>query len=1081
MKTHRPLRFWKSVSFRLLIYTVVGILMLSVISTGIQIYTQYHRDIRQLEATFDYIEKVHVPSISANLFEVNDKLIGIQLQGLLNFPGIVYAEVREEKQGYRYRRMVGDPDLNMRIFKTFDLAHTQSDDAKPFQLGRMMVGATYGKIHESLWSQGVAIGFGTFVQIFLMAIAVFLIAQYTFARPLAQMADYTERLDVSNLDAAFHLRPRRRLFQKPDEIERVADAFNNLRIRLRDDFAKREEMQRRLAESESRFRSLTDNLPIGVYRISPMGLILFANPALAGMFGHVSPSELEGTATADLYFDVDDRRMMRPLYAGTHFLGPIEIQFRKKDGAVFWGSIRARRFEDKDGNLLSVDGTIEDISVRKTAEEAARRRTRELETLYLLGQEGAEGLSLERMFHSAINRLKSVLDADMIVLFLRDGEVLRVRAHSQVYSHEAWYEEVSHEVGKCLCGLAAKGGKPVYSPDVHTDARCVLEECKRAGLRSFAAIPLEIRKENIGVLGVGATEPTDFETFGSFLETAAHTLAIGIKNILLYRSLEENGQQLERRLAELELSRKYLRQSEHRFRSFFDSNPEGVMLLDFEGRIRDVNLAVARITGYEKEAMQGSELPMLMDEESKTDIRSFLEGIQNGILNEKPFEVCCLRPGGISVPVSIRSWLVRDEADELLALGLFLRDMSTEKALAEQKETLERQLQHTQKMEAIGTLAGGIAHDFNNILSGIIGFAELAIEHGPGDNPRLAHFHQRLLEACGRAKELVEQILRFSRQGPTELQPASLAPLVKEVIQFLRSSLPATIEISSRTDADRDRVLCDLTQMHQVLVNLCTNAYHAMREGGGLLTVSMKSVRIDSVRRFQGLEFRPGPALVLEVSDTGHGIPSHCLERVFEPYFTTKEPGEGTGLGLSVTFGIVKSHDGLIEFESDEGVGTTFRVYLPVFEQAVDEREEPTPSIARGSGQRILVVDDELFFIDVLKEHLESLSYDVVGLQSSRRALESIRAHPDYFDLVVTDQTMPELTGVELIRELRKIRGDLPIILCTGFSETVSESTAAQYGISRFLMKPVHRAVLADAVHQLLEGVTPHGTDPGHR
>ena len=420
-------------------------------------------------------------------------------------------------------------------------------------------------------------------------------------------------------------------------------------------------------------------------------------------------------------------------------------------------------------------------------------------------------------------------------------------------------------------------------------------------------------------------------------------------------------------------------------------------------------------------------------------------------------------------------------ADFPIALGLFIRDISIEKLLAAQKTALEQQLQHTRKMEAIGTLAGGIAHDFNNILGGIIGFAELAQEHAPFDVPRLSHFHLRLIEGCNRATELVEQILKFSRQKPMEMQPACITPLVKEVIQFLRAGLPSTIEIVSFLEADTDWVTADLTQLHQVLVNLCTNAYHAMKPGGGRLTVSMKTVHLDTVRRFQGLEIEPGDYLLLEIADTGCGIPAQFRERVFEPYFTTREPNEGTGLGLSVSFGIVKDHNGLIEFDSRSGKGTRFQVFLPTAEKKSETSATALSPIPQGAQERILLVDDELFFLDALREHLEHLNYNVVGFQSSMSALNSFCEHPEYFDLVITDQTMPKMTGVQLIAEMRLILPDIPIILCTGFSETVSESTAEQYGISKFIMKPIHRATLGRAVSELLNGRKPYGTNPGHR
>ena len=938
----------KSISVRLFLCTLAGSLLLAVAGTGIHVHFQYRSDIRRLESTFDLIEKIHVPAIAGNLFAVNDAQIALQLHGLLNFPGIAYAEVREEKEGYTYQRAAGTPDPERRMARTFELRHPMPHAEAPLVLGVLDVAADPGEILRGLRTSAMFIALSTFAQVFVVAVLVFLALHVSVARHLAGLAEYTDRLDLSNLDHAFRLSRKRWFFRDPDEIDRVAEAFDRLRIRLREDIEQQERVQRRLTESEARFRSLTDNLPIGVFRISPEKRIRFANPAMARMFGFDSPDEMEGSSPGDFYANPKDRRPALALYEGRIRLGPMEIPYRRKDGSVFHASLQAVRFEDPDGRLLSVDGTLEDITARKEAESAVRKRNRELETLYRLGQSAADGFSLERALHSAIDHVQDLLGADMVLFFLRDGESLRIKAHSRLVSGTPDFGEIHHEIGRCLCGLAARDGEAVYSRDIRADARCVLEECRETGLRSFAAIPLTTRNENIGVMGVGSMVETDFREHAAFLETAGRTIAVELKNILLFRSLEESAGELARRLEQLEASR------------------------------------------------------------------------------------------------------------------------SAEKSLAEQKTILERQLRHAQKMEAIGTLTGGIAHDFNNILGGIVGFGELAAEYAERDPSRLPHFHGRLLEACARARELVEQILKFGRQRSAELQTVPLTPLVKETVRFLRATLPSTVEIAGTLDAEPDRISADPGQIHQVLVNLCTNAFHAMRPGGGRLALSTENVRLTSERRFQGQEIPPGDYALLAVSDTGKGIPAHFRERIFEPYFTTKTPDEGSGLGLSVSLGIVRNHGGLLEFESREDAGTTFRVYLPVSESAVPEAgiaETRTPS---GNGQRLMVVDDELFFLDVLREHLESLDYDVIAFQDSAQALRSFAAHPGHFDLAITDQTMPKLTGIELIERIREIRPEIPIVLCTGFSETPTDALARNRDITRFLMKPVNRATLAVAVRDLL-------------
>ncbi len=1057
----------RSIAFRLFLAIALASLAVSLIATGIHIYLQYRTEAGQLESTLKLIEKVHMPAIAGSLFAVNDEQIALHLRGLLNFPDIVFVEVREEKENYRYRKAVGSPRDSGGIRRTFDLLHPSGADDDPLFLGNLTVHADHADLHRRLRSNVGLIALTTFSQIFIAASFIFLLVQRSITRRLARLAEYANRLHPDNLEGPPPLDLRFGRNRHPDEIDRVAAAFNDLRLRLREDIRKREWMNRRLREGEERFRSLTDNLPVGVFRVLSDDRIAFVNPAMARMFAFDSPREMEGRSPVDFYWNPEDRVRLRPLWKGQPAIGPLEIECLRNDGYVFWASLRAIRFQDEAGNLIAIDGTLEDVTPRRKAEASARRRTRELETLYQMGREAAEGLSLERTLGAAAERLRAILPADLAVIFLNRGVELTLEARTSFASSTPWQPMESHCVGQCLCGLAAETAESVFSCDIQADSRCTLSECKAAGLRSFAAIPLGNRGETIGVLGLGALKETDFQVYQSFLETVAGALTHSIHNLRLYESLEKNAEQLKRRLKDLEISRKMTRITENRFRSFFNSNPEGVLLLDFNGVIQDANRAAREITGYETGQLMGRDLRDLASPDSRRDLDGLLANISLGGLEEIPMEILCRRIDGPEFPAGIRSWRVQDEEENVLALGLFLRDLSEEKYLLEQKATLERQLQHTQKMEAIGALAGGIAHDFNNILGGVIGFAELAIEHETRNPDRLPHFHRRLLEACIRARELVDQILKFNRREPSELKTVRLSAVAKEVVQFLGSSLPATIEISQRLEAENDWVLADPSQLHQVLVNLCTNAYHAMRPGPGRLTLALREVHLKTVLRCYGREIKPGKYVMLEVADTGTGIPSHCRDRIFEPYFTTKDMQDGTGLGLSVSFAIVKSHGGLIDFETREGEGTTFRVYLPTSEP---KRNAPTAiqQIPTGRGERVMVVDDELFFLDVLREHLETLDYDPVEFQNSPRALKSFRDRPDYFDMVITDQTMPEMTGYRLIEEIRAIRSDIPIILCTGFSETVTEASTRQFGVTRFLMKPVHRATLAQTIFDLL-------------
>jgi nitrogen-specific signal transduction histidine kinase len=371
-----------------------------------------------------------------------------------------------------------------------------------------------------------------------------------------------------------------------------------------------------------------------------------------------------------------------------------------------------------------------------------------------------------------------------------------------------------------------------------------------------------------------------------------------------------------------------------------------------------------------------------------------------------------------------------------------------------QEIKLERQLRQTQKMEAIGTLAGGISHDFNNILSAILGYTELTQSAIPQGTPQYRNLEQVIKASC-RARDLVQQILLFSRQGVEDLKPVRVSDIVKEALQLLRATLPSTIEIrQSQLTSSESRILADPTQIHQVLMNLGTNAAHAMRENGGILAVSLSDVDPKSDTLSIYPELKPGPHILLTVSDTGHGMERGVMDRIFDPFFTTKKAGEGTGMGLSVVHGIVKRHGGTLTVSSQVGQGTVFHLFFPKVEDAKKDSLESLSVVSKGKG-RVLFVDDEQTLVELVQQILEYLGYEVISRTNPMEALELFRSQPDRFDLVITDYTMPQMTGVALAKEILNIRPDAPIILCTGYNEMVTEENARLTGVREFIMKPV--------------------------
>ena len=395
------------------------------------------------------------------------------------------------------------------------------------------------------------------------------------------------------------------------------------------------------------------------------------------------------------------------------------------------------------------------------------------------------------------------------------------------------------------------------------------------------------------------------------------------------------------------------------------------------------------------------------------------------------------------------------------------REIAEHKRAEEEEDKLKAQIQRAQRMEAIGTLAGGIAHDFNNILTAIIGYTELLRYDLPEDSKAQANL-EAIYEAGIRAKDLVHQILTFSRQSEEERKPLRISAVIKEALKLLRASLPSTIEIRQNLESESDTVLANPTQIHQVLLNLCTNSAQAMREKGGVLEVSLEDADLDSEAAASHPDVKPGGYVKLTVRDTGSGIAPEIVERIFDPYFSTREPEQGTGMGLAVVHGIVESTGGSIVVESKLGKGTAIHVFFPRI------RGKPTPE-ARvlnpfpSGNERILFVDDEKALVDIGVQLLEHLGYRVVARTSSIEALEVFRNQPEKFDLVVSDQTMPNMTGEMLAKELIRIRPDIPVVLCTGYSEMISEEKAAALGIKKLVMKPILMREISQTVRQILD------------
>lgn len=592
-------------------------------------------------------------------------------------------------------------------------------------------------------------------------------------------------------------------------------------------------------------------------------------------------------------------------------------------------------------------------------------------------------------------------------------------------------------------------GKPIYTK--HQKLGVPLDEVKvRENLRALAVLPVCHDGRVIGCLNIASNTLDEVPVFArNLLETIAAQMGA---TITVLKSKEEHT----------------------RLVTAIEQAAECVVITDRDGTIQYVNPAFEAITGYSREEAIGQNSRILKGEKhSKEFYAAMWDTLTNGrvwsghFINKKKDGTLYEEDATISP--------IKNASGEIINFVAVKRDVTEE-------IKLEEKIRQSQKMESIGTLAGGIAHDFNNILSAIIGYSELSLDDASKDSMLYANL-QEVLKAGSRAKDLVKQILVFSRQGKLERKPIQVSLIVKEALKLLRASLSSNIDISQNTvpTQGQDIVLADPTQIHQILMNLCTNAAHAMQEKGGVLEVGIQNVEVGNqelglpnmesekseIRNSIPLELTPGPYLRLTVNDTGCGMSADVMERIFDPYFTTKEKGVGTGLGLATVHGIVKKYGGTVTVYSEPGKGSIFSVYLPVIQReeiSEKETEEPIPT----GNERVLFVDDEQSLAQLGKQMLSRLGYEVETRTSSVEALQLFWVKPDNFDLVITDMTMPNMTGDDLVRELLHIRPDIPIIMCTGFSEKAIGERTKEMGIRAVVMKPLVMRELAETIRRVL-------------
>jgi two-component system cell cycle sensor histidine kinase/response regulator CckA len=789
--------------------------------------------------------------------------------------------------------------------------------------------------------------------------------------------------------------------------------------------------ERRLRQSEEQFRGMFEKHNAIMLLIEPVtGRIINANEAAERFYGYTL-SQLRSMSIQDINIlppdEVEREFNLAIQERRNYFVFP----HRLANGEVRTVEVHSSPVEQNDEKFLF--SIIHDITDRKRAEESLK-------------------------IASAYNRTLFETSPDALVTISAEGKLTDVNTATERFTGFSRDELIGTDFSDYFTDpeKARAGYQQVFRDGSVKDYELELRD--KNGPAAVVLYNASVYRDESGkVMGIfaAARDVTGLKEAERQLREFNETLEKRVAE----RSAElmAANRQLLREIEEHAVTTTSLRDSETRLRMVIESSPIGIFVIK-EGKYSFANQALMTIFG-------------LAD---KSDIVRKAPETPFGDVSGRQFSVILKQCLGRSETLNVNEFkvLTRDQRERHLNIWLqpielsgfsvvmgFVIDVSDE-------IELRKHLNQAQKMEALRSLAGGIAHDFNNVLFGITGYTELALSE-TSIEPRLKKQLEHILGAARRASELVKQILTFSRGREQEKQPLIMSPIVKESLNFLRASITQNIEIRRDVRANLQCVNADPTQIHQIIMNLATNAYHSMKDTGGVLDVSLEQVELtpDFVRTRPGIV--PGTYQKLRVSDTGHGMNPETLERIFDPYFTTKEPGQGTGLGLSVVDSIVRDHGGAITVDSIAGVGTTFEVYFPIINAKKMSCEEPEQFAPLGKGQ-ILFVDDETMVTDATRFNLESLGYNVQTENDPVRALAKFEVQPYAFDLVITDMSMPKMTGLELSGRINRIRKDIPIVLITGLADLVEDINLSEYGIRELVMKPVKKAVFGQTLSNIL-------------
>ncbi len=786
------------------------------------------------------------------------------------------------------------------------------------------------------------------------------------------------------------------------------------------DITERKNAEEALRESELWLQSIFNSQADAIFVLTPDRQMVQANPATIEMFGYTH-EELSGHSTEVVHVDQahyqEFGRRIEQAFARNetaHF----EYECKRKNGEVFPTEHMVSLLKDPDGQPMGILSVVRDITERKRVEETIAQTQERFRIIFQKSPVGIE-------------------------LFNHQGDLLEINQGSlDIFGFE----------------LIGGGGTFNLFRDLDLPPG-TMDQIKKGRTARFE-FPFDFERHSLrGLCKSSKTGTAHLDVMivpTTLAKDQPHGFMVHLQDIT------------ERKRAEEELL-----QTQERFRQLMEQSPMAIEIYDHEGNQMQVNRAYEKLWGFPASHTVGKFNLFKSEEVARRGLLEYAKRAYAGeAVNIPPYRFDATGPTegrglGRTRWLKTRVYPLKDSQGQVHNIVITHEDVTEVRQAEEHAKALEAQLRQSQKLEAVGTLAGGIAHDFNNILAAIMGYAELTQDDLPPGHPGRDNV-QQILKAIWRARDLVRQILNFSRPGEEHQQPMRLSTAVQEALKLLRPSIPTYIDIQQNISDEDLLVMADQSQMHQVLMNLCTNAAQAMT-GAGVIEVGLKKVTLDADSQSIPLNLAPGDYQMLWVSDSGQGMDQQTLARIYDPFFTTKEPGAGTGMGLSVVHGIVQAHNGVVAVDSQPGQGTTFQVYLPVMKEGALPSGQDAETLPSGS-ESILLVDDEAALVEVGRQILERLGYQVTTITSSLEAAELFQNNPEQFDLVITDYTMPGLTGTALAEHITAVRPEVPIILCTGYSsDHVTDSQLQGMGIRALVQKPLRSAEIAKVVRQVLD------------